>query len=228
MLFELLNLLKILNSITSAGDLLQVVKQRGKSGGSLFQFRTQTTLLKALQSLSYPLYHIWLKSNICYLILVVSKVSTAATSASRLSKLSVNFAIITPTIFTNVLWLQENPSAKNMHTQKDGGVDVDLAQDLETNFTWMPPLATSVSANSANLEGPGSISVEELEAAFAELEQVNRGTQEAALDPQLDGQEISAGKVYDFSELDQVEKGLLPMAFEEANDQIGRESASGT
>jgi hypothetical protein len=85
-----------------------------------------------------------------------------------------------------------------MHTQKDGRVNVDLAQDLETNFAWTPPLATSVSANSADLEGPESILVEELEAAFAELEQVNRGTQEAALDPQLDGQEISAGKVYDF------------------------------
>jgi hypothetical protein len=47
---------------------------------------------------------------------VVSKVSNAATSASRLSKLSVTIAIITPTIFTNVLWLQESLSAKNMLT----------------------------------------------------------------------------------------------------------------
>jgi hypothetical protein len=62
----------------------------------------------------------------------------------------------------------------------------------------MPPLATSVSANSTDLDGPESISVEELEAAFAELEQVNRGTQEGALDPWLDGEEILAGKVYDF------------------------------
>jgi hypothetical protein len=113
-----------------------------------------------------------------------------------------------------------------MYTQKDGGVHVDLAQDLKTNFTWMPPLVTSVSANSAHLEGPESISAEELEATFAELEQVNRGTQKAALDPQLDRQEILAGKVYDLSELDQVEKGLLPMAFEEDNDQIRTESAS--
>jgi hypothetical protein len=89
-----------------------------------------------------------------------------------------------------------------MHTQKDGRVDVDFAQDLETNFTWTPPLTTNVSANSADLEGPESISAEELEAALAELEQVNRVTQEAALDPQLDGQEISAGKVNDFAELD--------------------------
>jgi hypothetical protein len=66
-----------------------------------------------------------------------------------------------------------------MHTQKDSRVNVDLAQDLETNFTWTPPLMTSVSANSADLEGPESISAGELEAAFAQLEQVNRGTQEA-------------------------------------------------
>ena len=78
------------------------------------------------------------------------------------------------------------------------------------------------------MEGPESISEEEIEAAFAELEQLNRGTQEAALDPQLDGQEISAGKVYDFVELDQVDKGLVPTAFEDDNDQIGTESASGS
>ena len=116
----------------------------------------------------------------------------------------------------------------HMHTRKDGRIDVDLAKDLETNFTWTPPLATNVSANSADLEGPESISEEEIEAAFAELEQLNRGTQEAALDPQLDGQVISVGKVYDFVELDRVDKGLVPTAFEDDNDQIGTESASGS
>ena len=114
------------------------------------------------------------------------------------------------------------------HTRKDGRLDVDLAKDLKTNFTWMPPLATNISANSADLEAPESISEEKIEAAFAELEQLNRGTQEAALDPQLDGQEISAGKVYDFVELDQVDKGLVPTAFEDDNDQIRTESASGS
>jgi hypothetical protein len=76
------------------------------------------------------------------------------------------------------------------------------------------------------LKGPESILAEEPEAAFAELEQVNRGTKQAALDPQLDGQEILEGKVYDFSELDQVEKGLLLIAFEEDNDHIRTESVS--
>ena len=113
-----------------------------------------------------------------------------------------------------------------MHTQKDSGLDMDLAKDLKTNFMWTPPLATTVLANSADLEGPESILAEEIEAAFAELEQQNRGTQEAALNPQLDGQEISAGKVYDFAELDWVDKGLVPTAFEEDNDQIRTESAS--
>jgi hypothetical protein len=51
------------------------------------------------------------------------------------------------------------------------------------------------------LERPESILVEKLEAAFAELEQVNRGTQEAALDSQLDRQETLAGKVYESFEL---------------------------
>ena len=34
--------------------------------------------------------------------------------------------------------------------------------------------------------------------------------------------------VYDFAELDQVDKGLVPTAFEEDNDQIGTESANGS
>jgi len=59
----------------------------------------------------------------------------------------------------------------HMHTQKDSGLDMDLAKDLKTNFMWTPPLATTVLANSADLEGPESILAEEIEAAFAELEQ---------------------------------------------------------
>ena len=116
----------------------------------------------------------------------------------------------------------------HMHTCKDPGVDVQLATDLETNFTWTPPLATNGFVNSGDLEGPEGISEEDIDAAFAELEEQNRNSEETAIDPRLDGHEITAGKVYDFAELDRVDKGIVPATFNEDTDQIGTESASGS
>ena len=116
----------------------------------------------------------------------------------------------------------------HMHTRKDPGVDVQLATDLETNFTWTPPLATNRFVNGGDLEGPEGISEEDIDAAFAELEEQNRNSEETAIDPWLDGHEITAGKVYDFAELDHVDKGIVPATFNEDMDQIGTESASGS
>jgi hypothetical protein len=116
----------------------------------------------------------------------------------------------------------------HMHTRKDPGVDVQLATDLKTNFTWTPPLATNGFVNGGDLEGAEGISEEDIDAAFAELEEQNRNSEEAVIDPQLDGHEITAGNVYDFTELDRVDKGIVPATFDEDTDQIGTESASGS
>jgi len=60
-------------------------------------------------------------------------------------------------------------SAANMHTCNELGLNVDLSADLETNFTWTPPLAAW--QNKISLEGPEAMTDEELEAVFAKLEQ---------------------------------------------------------
>ena len=83
-----------------------------------------------------------------------------------------------------------------MHTHNKPGINVDLATDIETNFTWKPPLTTKES--DVSLEGPESITDEELEAAFVKLEQ--GPTDGSVLDPEIEGDEIEAGKVYDLEE----------------------------
>ena len=98
-----------------------------------------------------------------------------------------------------------------MHTHNKPGINVDLATDIETNFTWKLPLTTKKS--DVSLEGPESITDEELEAAFAELEQ--GPTDGNVLDPEIEGDEIEAGKVYDLKEFTQVENGVVLSAFEE-------------
>ena|ERR1700735_61175 len=97
-----------------------------------------------------------------------------------------------------------------MHTHNEPSVNVDLATDIETNFTWKLPLTTKES--DVSLEGPESITDEELEAAFAELEQ--GPTDGNVLDPEIED-EIEAGKVYDLKEFTRVKNGVVPSAFEE-------------
>ena len=98
-----------------------------------------------------------------------------------------------------------------MHTHNKPGINVDLAMDIKTNLTWKSPLTTKES--DVSLEGPESITDEELEAAFAELEQ--GPTDGNVLDPEIEGDEIEAGKVYDLEEFARVENGVVPSAFEE-------------
>ena len=59
----------------------------------------------------------------------------------------------------------------HMHTRNDLGLNIDLSADLETNFTWTPPLAAQ--QTEISLDSPEAITDEDLEAAFAELEQRN-------------------------------------------------------
>ena len=44
----------------------------------------------------------------------------------------------------------------HMHTHANQGINVDLATDIQQNFTWTPPLA-SLSHNDDDLEGPENI-----------------------------------------------------------------------
>jgi hypothetical protein len=104
------------------------------------------------------------------------------------------------------------------------GIDTELAVDIEKNFTWTPPLAVQTSDNDDILAGPEGITPEEIEAAFDELERENVANGATVVDFQLDGQEILAGKVYDFEELESVDKGIAPATFNDDVQVIGSDS----
>ncbi|KAG2072378.1 hypothetical protein BDR04DRAFT_1096589, partial [Suillus decipiens] len=79
--------------------------------------------------------------------------------------------------------------------------------DLDTYFAWTPPLVSQSQADD-ELEGPESLTEDEVAAAFDEIEQ-RIAKLLSVIDPQLEieGYEISAGKVDDLAELEQVDKG---------------------
>ena len=99
-----------------------------------------------------------------------------------------------------------------MHTRNKPGLNIDLSADLETNFTWTPPLTAQ--QTEISLDSPEAITDEELEAGFAELEQHDL-TDARRLDPVIEGDEIEAGRVYDLDEFARVEKGVIPSTFED-------------
>lgn len=110
----------------------------------------------------------------------------------------------------------------HMHTRAQPGIDVDLATDLSTNFTWTPPLAAAPAVGSEDdLLGPESITPDELEEAFGALET-------GPIDPEVDGSEVLQGHVYDLNELEKIDKGMAPSGFQDDIQQLGTGSGAGT
>ncbi|KAG2060292.1 hypothetical protein BDR06DRAFT_1017330 [Suillus hirtellus] len=58
----------------------------------------------------------------------------------------------------------------HMHTNAQPGINIDVAADPEANVAWAPPLAPQTQNIDDDLVGPGSISLDEIDAAFALLE----------------------------------------------------------
>ena len=110
-----------------------------------------------------------------------------------------------------------------MHTLSHTGIDTNLAKELETTFTWMPPLA--VDSDEDYLAGPESITDEELAEAFERVDHTM-----SVIDPNLDsdGNEVLEGTVYSWAELKLVEKGTKPAAFEEDISVIDKSAAPGS
>ena len=73
--------------------------------------------------------------------------------------------------------------------------------------------ASCYPTNKIDLAGPESITEDNINAAFAELEQRSPNT--SALDPEIEGDKIEADKVYNFHEFVQVENGVVPASFED-------------
>ncbi|KAF9243739.1 ribonuclease H-like domain-containing protein [Melanogaster broomeanus] len=56
----------------------------------------------------------------------------------------------------------------HMHTREEPGINVEVMKDLRDNFTWVPPLSA---LSDDELAGPETISLDEIEAEFAALEE---------------------------------------------------------
>jgi hypothetical protein len=107
----------------------------------------------------------------------------------------------------------------HMHTRKDPGIDTELAKELESTFAWVPPLATPAEYADDYLQGPESISLDEIEDAFKELE---KDVEMEIMDEAMHGGEVLEGNVYDFEELERVDKGLVLAALDEEISLIDR------
>ncbi|KAG1787562.1 uncharacterized protein HD556DRAFT_1448571 [Suillus plorans] len=102
----------------------------------------------------------------------------------------------------------------HMHTSELPGIDTDIAKQLETNFAFVPPLS-AVSGD--NLEGPESISLNDIDAEFSRLEDIRNTekTMEFASNWDVDGKEVLEGRAFDFAELRRVDEGLVPTTIED-------------
>ncbi|KAF8515855.1 hypothetical protein JB92DRAFT_2716579 [Gautieria morchelliformis] len=106
----------------------------------------------------------------------------------------------------------------HVHTRPNRVLNVELAAELDAQYT-----AAEFSASAerpvtavdwtAPLEGPESILLHEIEAGFDELERQGPGL--SVIDPELDGNEITAAQVYDLETLNGVYQGRAPQAYEE-------------
>ncbi|KAG2063002.1 hypothetical protein BDR04DRAFT_1039389, partial [Suillus decipiens] len=90
----------------------------------------------------------------------------------------------------------------HMHTGVQPGINVDIAADLGANFAWAPPLAPQTQNVDDDLAGPESISLDEIDAAFALLEHEKESMERE-------------GQVYDFAELEYVNQCLLPKSVDD-------------
>ncbi|KDR66641.1 hypothetical protein GALMADRAFT_80557, partial [Galerina marginata CBS 339.88] len=116
----------------------------------------------------------------------------------------------------------------HMHTQAEGGVNVELVEELKDGFTWEAPLST----DSADDEtaGPEDITLEEIGKAFDDLEAQLREEKEAARgtgQTSEDDNEILEGKIYDLTELEAIDKGVAPKDATEDLNIIGEEEGFG-
>ncbi|KAG2067053.1 hypothetical protein BDR04DRAFT_1159597 [Suillus decipiens] len=85
----------------------------------------------------------------------------------------------------------------HMHTTELPGIDTEVAKQLETDFAFVPPLSA---VSSDNLKGPESISLDDMDAEFARLEDIRNVEK----------------KWTEFaSDWDHVDEGLVPAAIED-------------
>jgi len=104
----------------------------------------------------------------------------------------------------------------HMHTTELPGINTEVAKQLETDFAFVPPLATVSGDTSYNLEGPESMSLDDIDAEFTRLEDIQNGERmETGFPSDVNGREVLEGRAFDFAELQRVDEGLVPAAVED-------------
>ena len=114
-----------------------------------------------------------------------------------------------------------------MHTQDKPEVNVELVEELKDRFTWEPFLSTE--SIDEGIAGPEDILVEDIDKAFDDLKAQLCEEKNAAGPAQEveDGNEILEGKIYDLTELEEIDKGIAPVNATEDLDIIGDEGGFG-
>ncbi|KAG1735804.1 hypothetical protein EDB19DRAFT_1830154 [Suillus lakei] len=153
----------------------------------------------------------------------------SGTQSAKCCNLSVNTFQTLGKIHANLRYhihLKNNADGKpirrrhaHMHTTEFPGIDTSVAKQLKTDFAFVPPLAAVSGDASCNLEGPKLISLDDIDAEFAQLEDI-RNTEkmmdtEFLSDWDVDGKEVLEGNAFDFAELQRVDEGLVPAAVED-------------
>jgi hypothetical protein len=108
-----------------------------------------------------------------------------------------------------------------MHTRTESGINVDLVNDLNKTFTWTPPFSLQSDNDDDLLAGPEGLTLDDIDAAFEELEDELRKEKEALGDQDVDGGEILEGGIYDFAELAKIDAGEAPKPANEDIEVIG-------
>ena len=92
-----------------------------------------------------------------------------------------------------------------MHTCSTRGINVELTEEIESTFSYIPPLTVSSKTSDDFFDDLEDFSLDELEKEFVEFEKQLK----KHLLPDVDGTEVLDGEVYDFDELDQVHQCVL-------------------
>lgn len=114
-----------------------------------------------------------------------------------------------------------------MHTRSGPGVDADLVERLEKSFSFVAPLAPNIDYLDAPLDGLESISMDELEDAFKVVEKEAEAA-EMDMSMDVDRKEVLEGHVFDFAELKNVDKGLIPTPYQQQVRPMGADSVEGS
>jgi hypothetical protein len=108
-----------------------------------------------------------------------------------------------------------------MHTRTKSEINVDLVNDLDKSFTWTPPFSLQSDNDDDLLAGPEGLTLDDIDAAFEELENELRKEKEALGDQDVDGGEILKDGIYDFAELAKIDAGEAPKPASEDIEVIG-------